>query len=268
MNSALPFRRRTAALAVAVATLAVVGLASSAQAHVTVGADDPHQGASDAVLTFRVPDEDATASTVKVAVSFPKQTPLASVKPATKPGWTVSTTKVTFNPPITTDDGSITEGVSQVVWTASSPASAIPPGGFDAFQVLVGPLPDKASTLTFPTVQTYSTGRTAAWIQPVTDPSAEPEDPAPVLHLLPADAGAESAGAADASSGAAPAAASPAAGSGDRTAAVAPVTATGASADDVDGARTLAVAGLVVGAVGLLVGAGGLTAALRRRSRA
>src|SRR5690242_3830119 len=91
----------------AIAALAVVGLATAAAAHVTVHADDPHQGASDAVLTFRVPDEDATASTVKLAISFPKQTPLASVRPAAKPGWTFTTTRTAFNPPIKTDDGTI-----------------------------------------------------------------------------------------------------------------------------------------------------------------
>jgi uncharacterized protein YcnI len=242
-----PARRTGAAVLLAVA--AVVGAASTASAHVTVGADDARQGASDTLLTFRVPDEDATASTVKVLISFPKQTPVGQVKPAPKPGWTVQTTKTTYDPPVKTDDGEITQGVSQVVFTASSAAAAIPPGSFDTFQVLVGPLPQKVTSLAFPTVQTYSTGRSVAWIQPVTGAGDEPEAPAPVLQLLPAAAGAGSAGAADLGAEAA------------GEAGAAPAT---ASADDVSSARGLALGGLVVGLLGLLAGGAGVALALRK----
>lgn len=223
--------RRRGLAVLAVTAAATLLLAGPASAHVTVGADDAHQGAADSVLTFRVPNEEDGASTVKVAVSFPKENPLASVKPSPKPGWTVTTTTTTFATPITTDDGTLTEGVSQVVWTASSPTAAIPAGQFDSFQVLVGPLPDKATSLSFPTVQTYSTGRSVSWIQPATDPAHEPDNPAPTLHLL---------------------AAAPAA------------TATTTSGTD-DGTHTLAVTALVVAVVGLLAGAGGIV--LGRRTR-
>jgi uncharacterized protein YcnI len=234
---------RAGTAAAVAAAVAVAGLATAASAHVTVNADDAHQGASDSVLTFRVPDEDATASTVKLAISFPKQTPLASVRPAAKPGWTFTTTKTTFNPPIKTDDGTITAGISQVVYTASSPSAGIPAGAFDTFQILVGPLPDGVTSLAFPTVQTYSSGRSASWIQPVTDPASEPDSPAPILNLQPA--------------------------AGQDAKASPPVRPSGADVptmSEVTSARTLGLAGVVLGALGLIAAAGAGVIATRRRA--
>jgi uncharacterized protein YcnI len=246
-----PVRRRSLLIGAAAGIAVALGLAVPAGAHVTVGADDVHQGASDAVLTFRVPTEETGASTVKVTISFPKTTPLASVKPASKPGWTFTTTKAPLNPPITTDDGTISEAVSQVVYTATSPATGVPDGGFDTFQILVGPLPQKATSLSFPTVQTYSDGKSASWIQPVTDPANERDSPSPTLQLLPAAAGSDTQAA---TASASPVAAAPAA-SG----------ATSATADDVAAARRLAVIALVVAGIAVL-GAVGTAVAGRRRS--
>jgi hypothetical protein len=87
-------------------------------------------------------------------------------------------------PPITTDDGTITDVVTQVVCTARTPADGIPVGAFEAFQILVVPLPAKAASLAFPTLQTYSDGKTFSWIQPVTDPANEPDSPVPTLELI------------------------------------------------------------------------------------
>ena len=155
--------------------LAVLALAAPASAHVTVAADDSTRAADDAILTFRVPNEEDKAVTVKVDIKFPTKNPIASVKPAPKPGWTITTKTVKFNPPIKTDDGTITDGVGEVIYTATSPANGIPVGGFEAFQILVGPLPD-AATVAFPTVQTYSSGKVVRWIEPVTDPANPPEN--------------------------------------------------------------------------------------------
>ena len=243
MTMTRPRSRRLSGVALmATATaLAVVGLASPADAHITVSADDAHLGATDSILTFRVPNEDATATTVKVTISFPKNNPLPSVKPAPKPGWVVTTTKTTFNPPIKTDDGEITDGVSQVVYTATGRASAIPVDGFDTFQVLVGPLPDKATSLAFPTQQTYSNGKTVSWDQPVTDPANEPDSPAPMLALSAADP--------------APAV-SPAA--------AASATTAYATSSDLTTTRTLALAGLIVAALALIAGITAAALAARR----
>jgi uncharacterized protein YcnI len=169
-----------------VAGAAVLALSSPALAHVTVSSDTTHRKADDAVLTFRVPNEEDHATTVKVQITFPTRTPLASVAPAPVPGWSFRTTPTTFNPPIKTDDGTITTGVGSVTYVADKGAAGIPVGGFQAFAILVGPLPDVAD-LAFPAVQTYSDGTTVRWIEPVTDPENPPEHPAPVLTLAAAD---------------------------------------------------------------------------------
>ncbi len=255
-------RRLNRGLAAAAASgLGLVLLAGPAGAHVTVGADDNHQGASDAVLTFRVPNEEDAATTVKVVVTFPTKDPLPSVKPGPKPGWAVSAKTVTFAQPIKTDDGTLTSGVGQVTWTAKSPAEGIPVGGFDSFTVLVGPLPDQATEMAFPTTQTYSDGKTVAWIEPTPPGGTAPEHPAPLLALADATADAtaspSASGAADGGSATASAPATPA--SGASAAADAPTVSAAfggefATKSDVSTGRTLGLVGLVLGALGLLAG--------------
>ena len=155
-----PMSRRFGAAAAA-ATVALIALAGSASAHVTVSADDSTKSAPDSILTFRVPNEQEAATTTKVAIKFPTQDPIASVMPAAVPGWVVTTTPVKFNPPIKTDDGTITDGVGQVVYTAAPGNKGIPIGGFAAFQILVGPLPD-TDQVAFPVIQTYSNGQVSS----------------------------------------------------------------------------------------------------------
>jgi periplasmic copper chaperone A len=178
---------RRGAVASALAAAAVLLLAGPASAHVTVGADDTARGADNAILTIRVPTEEDNSVTTKIDIKFPTKNPIASVKPAPKPGWTVSTKTIKFNPPIKTDDGIVTDGVGEVVYTATSNANGIPVGGFEAFQILVGPLPD-AADVAFPTVQTYSNGKTVGWVEPITDHNNPPDNPAPVLSLTAASA--------------------------------------------------------------------------------
>jgi uncharacterized protein YcnI len=232
---------RRALAAAAGALFVTAALAGPAAAHVTVSADDPSKGAPDTVLTFRVPNEEDAATTVKVQIKLPAKTPIASVKPQTPPGWTVSTTPVTFDPPITTDDGTLTEGVGSVTFTADQGTKGIPVGGFEAFTLLVGPLPEDADSLAFPTVQTYSDGTVSNWVDPVVEGQDEPESPAPTLTLT-AAGGAEPAGTASAEP-------TPAATPAD---AAAPATST---SDSSGGSSSgLGIAGLVLGAAGAVLG--------------
>jgi uncharacterized protein YcnI len=251
----LPQTCRRTAVTTFVAAVAAVAVAAPASAHVTVGADDARQGATDSILTFRVPNEEAAATTVKVTIAFPTKTPLPSVMPAPKQGWALASTKTKFNPPITTDDGTITDGITQVVYTAKTPADAIPVGSFETFQVLVGPLPPKATSLAFPTLQTYSDGKTVSWIQPIVDPANEPDSPAPTLQLIAADGDATTATSASPASAASPG----------PSVAASPAEQSGASRADVATARNLGIAGLVVGGLGLITGAVGVVRARRPR---
>jgi uncharacterized protein len=170
----------------AIAALAVVALAGPASAHVEVSPSSAPRG-SDATLSFTVPTESDTASTVQLAVQFPIDEPLADVSVKPHPGWSFTVTKAKLTTPIQSDSGAVSEAVSEIVWKADSPAAAIKPGEFDEFVVAVGPLPN-ARSMTFKALQTYSDGSVVRWIEESTPGGAEPEHPAPVLTLTSADA--------------------------------------------------------------------------------
>ncbi len=239
MRSVHPPRSRRLGAAAAAAAVCLIAFAGSASAHVTVSADDSTKAAPDSILTFRVPNEQDAATTTKVTIKFPTNDPIASVMPAAAPGWVVSTIPVKFNPPITTDDGTITDGVGEVVYTAGPGSQGIPIGGFAAFQILVGPLPD-ADQVAFPVVQTYSNGKVSSWVEPVTDPANPPESPTAILALHAATApGADAV---------APATTDPAG------AAPAVDLSSYATKSDADTGRTLGLVGLALGVVALVVG--------------
>jgi uncharacterized protein len=174
--------RRTSALTIALGAVALA-TAAAASAHVTVSGPGAASGGSDQVITFRVPTESATASTVGLQVKLPTDTPIASVLVQPHTGWTDKVTTVKLAKPIVTDDGDITEAVSTITWTADSKANGIKPGQFDEFVIIAGQLPD-ASSLTFPAIQTYSDGSTVSWTQVAAPGSTdEPDHPAPTLSL-------------------------------------------------------------------------------------
>jgi uncharacterized protein YcnI len=240
------FRRSLSrAGAVAAASTAVIlGLALPASAHVTVNPKTLPGGGFGA-LTFRVPTEKDNASTTKVEVAMPAGQPIASIGVKPVPGWTVQVTKSKLAKPLVSDDGPVTEAVSRITWTATSPATAIAPGQFQEFEISGGPLP-KTGTLTFKALQTYSDGSVVRWIETSTPGGAEPEHPAPVLTLT----------APAATTAAAPAATAPAA---TATKQAAPV------ADSTDNtSRGIAIAALVAGLLGLLLGGIGFLAGRRR----
>jgi periplasmic copper chaperone A len=177
-----PLRR--AAVVAATAGALLLAVAAPAAAHVTVNPNSATQGGF-AKLSFRVPNEMDTATTTKVEVTLPADTPMAfvSVKPVT--GWTVRTEKTALKTPIKTEGGEITEAISKITWTAQGDG-AIKPGQFQEFDVSLGPLPE-TDQMIFKALQTYSDGTVVRWID---EPAAgaEPEHPAPVLKLAPAAA--------------------------------------------------------------------------------
>lgn len=66
-------RRVLARLGTVLVTMGMIGVwaAASASAHVTITAPGVAAGASDATITFRVPDESDNASTVGLKVQLP-----------------------------------------------------------------------------------------------------------------------------------------------------------------------------------------------------
>ena len=275
----------------AVGVLAAIGLtlgAGIASAHVTVNPDTAVAG-SYLKLTFRVPNESAKASTVKVTVDLPMDHPFASVSLEKEPGWTAKTTTSKLSTPISDDDNAtITSAVSSITWTADA-SGKIALGEFAEFDISVGPVP-KVASMSFDTTQTYDDGSVVHWNEPTPASGAEPENPAPVLTISPAAAGTTTtpgttAGAAGSTAGAAglatgaaastAAAGATAAATGATTsaaastaAAVPTVTVTAAEQAAAAGpdntARTLAVVGIIISALAVLVAA----LALRNRPRA
>jgi uncharacterized protein YcnI len=166
--------------------VALVGLLAAglgvASAHVTVSSPDATQGGFGKIV-FRVPNESDTASTVKLRIQLPADTPFASVSTEPIPGWTTTLTRTALNPPEKDDDGNeITEAVSVVEFAADPGNPGIGPGQFQEFSLSVGPFPD-ARTLSFAAVQTYSDGTETAWIDPTVDGQPEPDHPAPTLTV-------------------------------------------------------------------------------------
>jgi uncharacterized protein len=174
-------RMRVICLGVVAGCAGLLALAGPASAHITVSAPDATRGGSDVVITFRVPTEKDTASTVGLKVQLPAKTPIANVLVQAMPGWTHTQKMVKLATPISTDDGDITEAVSEIDWTATS--GAIKPGEFAEFVAIAGLLPDTPQ-LSFPVIQTYSDGSQVDWTEvPAPGSTAEPEHPAPTLKL-------------------------------------------------------------------------------------
>lgn len=175
-------RRRTVGhlTMTAIAVIGTIALtALPAWAHVEIDPGSAPRGATQ-VFAFRVPNEEPSALTVKLDVQFPVHHPFANVLVQQKPGWTFVTKTRKLPKPITTDDGTFTTAVSEVVWTAT--AGGIPPGAFDLFPVFAG-LPSNAKKLTFKAIQTYSNGDVVSWIETPAKGAPEPEHPAPTLVL-------------------------------------------------------------------------------------
>ncbi|MFC4854849.1 YcnI family protein [Actinophytocola glycyrrhizae] len=238
-------RAGVVAVAAGVATMLGSGLAS---AHVTakVLGEAAQQGGY-SKITFRVPNEDDAAGTVKLEVKMPADTPVTSARTRPMAGWTAQIQKAALDEPVTVHGAEIKEAISSVTWTAAA-GTHIAPGEFEEFELSVGPLP-VAEQLVMPAIQTYEGGKVVAWDEPPAEDGSEPERPAPVIELAPEG---------DGHGGAAPAVDNAAAESGDSTEAAA------AGTDDT--ARWLGGAGLVVGALGLGFGVGATLRARRATS--
>lgn len=165
--------------------------------------------------------------------------PLAFVSVQPKAGWTYTVRKTKLATPIESDDGAVTETVSEIDWTSTT--GAIKPGEFDEFRLSVGPLP-KADRMVFKAIQHYSDGTDVSWIEQSAAGGAEPEFPAPTLQL--------------AASGAA----------GGATPSASTVTVqVGAPATGDTGSNGTVIAGLIIGGLGVMLGGVGLAFAVSRR---
>lgn len=215
------------ASAIGAGLLLALAVPLSASAHVTI---DPGQATpgSYTVVTVKVPNESETASTNRVEVSLPSDTPFTSVRYVPVAGWSAELVTTTLPGPVTVGESTITEAITSVVWTAA-PGSEIGAGQLQLFPLSLGPVPDTGS-VSFPAAQGYTDGSTVNWDETGDDA----EHPAPVLYINDAPA-ADHHGAVEETEE-----------TGEATA----VTSTGS--EDVL-ARILGIGGLVVGVVGVVL---------------
>jgi uncharacterized protein len=232
--------RRTIALTATTLALACPAVAG---AHVTLQPPEAPAGGF-AKLDVRVPNERDDAGTVKVDVQLPPGVATASYEPV--PGWRVRVVREQLDEPIEVHGDEVTEQVSRITWTGDPKAGGIiRPGQFQDFGLsLRVPDGDPGSKLTFKALQTYQGGEVVRWIGP-----EDTEAPAPTVTLTAPE---EEHGAGAAALDEAP---------GDAENVSAP-----ASAGDDGGSDGLAIAALIVGALGLVAGIAALATARGKRA--
>ncbi len=220
----------------ATAVLVALLFPGLAAAHVTVSPSEaPAEGY--AMLEFVVPHGCDAAATTSVAVQMPPQ--VISATPGVVAGWNIKTKEGKLPKPAEQHGETITEGVRQVTWTGGP----LPDGQLQQFPLSVAFAGNAGEAAEFKVVQRCEGGKETAWIQTTPEGGEEPEHPAPFVTLTAAD---DSHGHDDDATEDAPASEA-------------------ASADDSDegSGDGLAIAALIVGALGLLAGGGALITARR-----
>jgi len=234
--SRTPFLRR-ALVGLAAGAVLAIGVPLAASAHVTVNPNTATPG-SYATVNFRVPTESETASTVKLEVTLPADTPLSAVLVQPVPGWTATVEKGALPAPVEVEGNTISDAPLKIVWQAD-PGVGVGQDQFQIFSAVLGPVPD-VGHLVLPAEQTYSDGSVVDWAATPDQVAADSSlEPAPVLYIndTPPAGGHSMASAAPTS-----------------TEHDADAMASG-SADSSGVALGLSIAALVVGAVGAVFGA-------------
>ncbi len=177
-------RRKSLARLLAGATAGIVLAVAAplaASAHVTV---DPNTAAPGgwAYVTFRTPNESPTASTTKIVVHLPQDTPLTSVSYRPTPGWTATIDTEDLPKAVTVSGNTITTAPRTITFQAADGA-AIEPGQFQLFTVSLGPIP-ATGHIVLPVTQTYSDGKVVEWKATPQDVAKDDTlEPAPVLYV-------------------------------------------------------------------------------------
>jgi uncharacterized protein YcnI len=218
-----------------------VGLlpAATAQAHISLHPNTVPAGAF-VTLNVRVPGEQAGAYAYKVDMLVPPG--FTEIDTQNVPGWSVKKVVTKLTTPIQTDEGPVSEEVSQIVWTGDrTTLGRLENGQFIQFPLSIA-MPDNLAgrSLQFKTVQYYSNGKVIHWIGP-----ASAEYPAPTINVTAKGGLVEEVAGGEA--GPAPASSTSSSSSGAAS-------------------KGLGTAALILGALGLIAGLGALIAA--RRSRA
>ena len=122
-----------------------------------------------------MPNETNNARTVKVDVQIPPGFTFLAPEPLA--GWTVKINTEKLATPIKTDDGTVTEQPTEIVWTAAK-GRGTPANEFQNFPLQMVVAGRDGDVLSFKTVQTYSDGSVVRWIEP-----PDGEHPAPTVNV-------------------------------------------------------------------------------------
>jgi periplasmic copper chaperone A len=163
-----------------IATLIAAGALlapAAADAHISLHPNTVPAGAF-ATLDVRVPGEQEGAHVTKVDVLFPAG--FTSVAYENVPGWSARILNKKVSPPIQTDEGPVSEEISQIVWSWTGPLGMVNINQFVQFPLSVA-IPGNVAgqALEFRTIQNYSNGQVVHWI----DPSLSAEHPAPRINV-------------------------------------------------------------------------------------
>jgi len=152
----------------------------AASAHVDVEPNTAEAGAS-ARFTFSALNE-SSASTIKVEVQLPTDTPIVSVTSSPTPGWTTTVIREKLDSPAMIGEAEVTEAITRIVFEAE-PGNGIRPGEFQEWRVSMSPIPDAGSVI-FPSLQTYDDGEVVEWTATAEEIEADATlKPAPVLYI-------------------------------------------------------------------------------------
>jgi uncharacterized protein YcnI len=224
---------------------------ATAQAHISLHPNTIPAGAF-ATLDVRVPGEQEGAYAYKVDMLMPPG--FTEVDTQNVPGWSVKEVMKKLSTPIQTDEGPIDEEVSEIIWTGDrSKLGRLENGQFIQFPLSIAmPSDNVGQSLAFKTVQSYSNGKVIHWIGP---PSAT--YPAPTINITPKGGVIEDVAGAEA--GPTP---------GEVPGAAAASSAPRARSSSSGASEGLAIAALILGALGLIAGLAALTGSRRTRRAA
>ncbi len=224
-----------------------LGLAAPAGAHISAEKPTvPAGGYTQVSLT--VPHGCEESPTSKIAVEIPES--ILNAAPQVVAGWDAEATETELAEPVESAHGDpVTERVSEISWTAQA-GNELPPHFREVFTIGFQAPEEVGERLFFKIIQTCTEGETA-WIEEMAEGDEEPEHPAPFVDVAAAEADGHGGGAEEATE------TTEAADGGTDEAAAAPVS---ASSDSDDGGSSdgLAIAGLVLGALGLAAGGAAL----------
>jgi uncharacterized protein YcnI len=143
-----------------VAVLTAVVCSGATRAGADVAIQPPAVAPADLVtFTVQVVNDRAPAATTRVELDFPKRPAIAYLDAIPVPGWSMRVVKYRLAHIVDTPDGTSGVAISRVVWTGGPLAGA----NLVRFTLRIGPVPASSNRLLFTARQTYDTGATVTY---------------------------------------------------------------------------------------------------------